>query len=189
MRPRFVESAAKRFLPRISNRSFDVNWPTRTEKNRIFGFRCFDSEKSDNHRSVPRTIRTTALTVLGKKSCHTFRIRRKRKTWKGFCSWSGRMQARPRYQIVFIFFCLLASLKRNNLLLVWLDKSKWRRQERLEAWNLNALWAVVVARLVERSLPTPEICGSNLDIGQNFVYHLYSRKDKNKEKEARNGPS
>ena len=32
-------------------------------------------------------------------------------------------------------------------------------------WQINVnLWAVVVAQLVERSLPNPEICGSNTDI-------------------------
>ena len=32
-------------------------------------------------------------------------------------------------------------------------------------------WAVVVAQLAERSLPTPEICGSNPNIGKHkFVF-------------------
>ena len=48
----------------------------------------------------------------------------------------------------------------------------------------------MVAQLVERSLPTPEIRGSNLNIGKFYlpIIHL-NRKDKNKGKEARNGPS
>ena len=52
------------------------------------------------------------------------------------------------------------------------------------------LWAVVVAQLVELSLPTSEVCGSNPDISKfNLpIVHL-NRKDENKEKEAGNGPS
>ena len=51
--------------------------------------------------------------------------------------------------------------------------------------------AVVVAQLAERSLPTPEIRGSNPNIGNIsnvFFCQLLSRKDKNKEKEAGKGP-
>ena len=52
--------------------------------------------------------------------------------------------------------------------------------------------AVVVAQLAERPLPTPEIRGSNPDIGNKLlrmhICQLLSRKDENKEKEARNGP-
>ena len=47
-------------------------------------------------------------------------------------------------------------------------------------------WAVVVAKLVERSLPTPEVRGSNPVIGE-IVYCQLNRKDENK-KEAGNGP-
>ena len=50
--------------------------------------------------------------------------------------------------------------------------------------------AVVVAQLAEQSLPTPEIRGSNPDIGKIsnvFICQLLSRKDENKEKEAGNG--
>ena len=43
--------------------------------------------------------------------------------------------------------------------------------------------AVVVAHLVEQSLPTPEIRDSNTE---NFIYQLYNRKDENKEKGAGN---
>ena len=53
------------------------------------------------------------------------------------------------------------------------------------------LGAVVVAQLVERWLPTPEIHGSKPDIGNItnvFICQLLSRKDENKEKEAGNGP-
>ena len=52
--------------------------------------------------------------------------------------------------------------------------------------------AVIVAQLAERSLPTPEIRGLNTDIGNElfrmYICQLLSRKDKNKEKEAGNGP-
>ena len=45
---------------------------------------------------------------------------------------------------------------------------------------------MVVAQLVERMLPTPEIRGSNPDIGE--VLSTNCRKGENKEKEVRNGP-
>ena len=47
----------------------------------------------------------------------------------------------------------------------------------------------MVAQLVERSLPTPEICSSNPVIGNFYLKHLLlnvCRKDENKE--AGNGP-
>ena len=51
---------------------------------------------------------------------------------------------------------------------------------------------MVVAQLAERSLPTPEICGSNSNIGNisivKFICQLLSRKDENKEKETGKGP-
>ena len=48
-----------------------------------------------------------------------------------------------------------------------------------------------MAQLAERLPPTPEIRGSNPDIGNIlnvFICQLLSRKDENKEKEAGNGP-
>ena len=48
-----------------------------------------------------------------------------------------------------------------------------------------------MAQMAERSLPTPEIRGSNPDIvniSNIFICQLLSRKDENKEKEAGNGP-
>ena len=47
----------------------------------------------------------------------------------------------------------------------------------------------VVAQLVEQSLPTPEIRGSNPDIGKILSANSTIEKAKNKEKEAGNGPS
>ena len=49
---------------------------------------------------------------------------------------------------------------------------------------------MVVAQLAVRLLPTPEISGSNPDIGNKkyFKRQLQSRKDENKEKEAGNDP-
>ena len=47
--------------------------------------------------------------------------------------------------------------------------------------------AVVVTQLVEQSLPTPEVRGSNPVIGENYLNIVYCqlyRKDENKEKEA-----
>ena len=50
--------------------------------------------------------------------------------------------------------------------------------------------AVVVTQLVEGLLPTPEIRGSNPNIGKFYLSIVnLERKDKNKEKEAGNGPS
>ena len=52
-----------------------------------------------------------------------------------------------------------------------------------------ALWAVVVAQLVEQSLPTPVIPGSNPNTGKIIPTNCINWKDKNKEKEAGNDPS
>ena len=54
-------------------------------------------------------------------------------------------------------------------------------------------WEVVVAQLVEKSFPTPEVHGSkpvigNFFIGYFFVYNQLYLKDENKEKEVGNGP-
>ena len=56
---------------------------------------------------------------------------------------------------------------------------------------MDKSWAVVVAQLAERSLPSPDIRNLNHGIGNIsnvFIGQLLSRKDKNKEKEARKGP-
>ena len=46
-----------------------------------------------------------------------------------------------------------------------------------------------MAQLAKQSLPTPEDCGSNPDIGNIFIeYCLLYWKDENKEKEAGSGP-
>ena len=54
------------------------------------------------------------------------------------------------------------------------------------------IWATVivfvVAQLVERSLPTPEIRDSNPDIGKILSTNCTLEKTKNYRKEARNGP-
>ena len=53
---------------------------------------------------------------------------------------------------------------------------------------------MVVAQLEERSLPIPEVCGSNPVIGKNlFILNICLLstvywKDENKEKEAGDGP-
>ena len=55
-------------------------------------------------------------------------------------------------------------------------------------------WEVVVAQLVERSLPIPEVRGLSPVIGKNllisniFILSTVYWKDENKEKEAGNGP-
>ena len=51
--------------------------------------------------------------------------------------------------------------------------------------------ALVVAQLVEQSLPIPEVCGSNPIIGKNLYWTFYCQlywKYENKEKEAGKGP-
>ena len=35
-------------------------------------------------------------------------------------------------------------------------------------------WAVVVAQLLEQSLPTPEVCRLNPDIGKLYITHTYT---------------
>ena len=62
--------------------------------------------------------------------------------------------------------------------------------------HLNNNWAVVVAQLVERSILTPEIRGSNPDIGKILSTNCPTEKTKIKKKEKRkkkkeggNGPS
>ena len=37
--------------------------------------------------------------------------------------------------------------------------------------KVSTVWAVVVVQLVERSLPTPEVCGSNRVIGKFYTSH------------------
>ena len=54
----------------------------------------------------------------------------------------------------------------------------------------NEAWAVVLAPLVERSLPTPEIRGSISVIGKKIIMNVFCQlfwKDQNKEKRAGNG--
>ena len=56
--------------------------------------------------------------------------------------------------------------------------------------NLLRKKAVVVAQLVKRLLPTPEIRGSNPNIGKFYLPIVnLNRKDENKEKEPEYGPS
>ena len=59
--------------------------------------------------------------------------------------------------------------------------------------NILVQWEVVVAQLVEQSLPIPEVRGSNPVIGKNLfisnicILSTVYWKDDNKEKEAGNG--
>ena len=57
----------------------------------------------------------------------------------------------------------------------------------LQFYSQYFRFSVVVAQLVERSLPIPEICGSNPAIDV-FFYQPYL-KDKNKEKREREWPN
>ena len=50
---------------------------------------------------------------------------------------------------------------------------------------------MVVAQLVERSLPTPEVCDSNPVIGTIYIERLLTtllKRRKNRKEEAENGP-
>ena len=66
-----------------------------------------------------------------------------------------------------------------------------KREREREMGKYCLMLAVVMAQLVERSLPTPEVRGSNLVIGT-LLYYLYAinciGNSKNEEKEAGNGP-
>ena len=50
------------------------------------------------------------------------------------------------------------------------------------------LWAVIVAQLVDQSLPTPEIRNSNPVIGKIYIERLLSIVLKKRKEEAENGP-
>ena len=51
-----------------------------------------------------------------------------------------------------------------------------------EGPKTSSIGAVVVAQLVERLLPTPEICGSNPDIGKTLTSNCKLEKTKIKKK-------
>ena len=60
-----------------------------------------------------------------------------------------------------------------------------------EQQKILGFWAVVLAQLVEQSLPTPEVRSSNPVIGKiywTFVYCQLYWKDENKEKRGREWP-
>ena len=40
--------------------------------------------------------------------------------------------------------------------------------------NLFCFWEVVVAQLVKRLLPTPEVCSSNLVISKIYIEHWFT---------------
>ena len=50
----------------------------------------------------------------------------------------------------------------------------------LDFYIRNSLWVVVVAQLVERWLPTPEVHGSNPAIGKFYSYIHYQLFEKTK---------
>ena len=50
------------------------------------------------------------------------------------------------------------------------------------------LWGVIVAQLVDQSLPTPEIRNSNPVIGKIYIERLLSIVLKKRKEEAENGP-
>ena len=55
--------------------------------------------------------------------------------------------------------------------------SKYRNHHSTYKPAPKSLWAVVVAQLVERSLPISEVCGSNPVIGKNlytYFEHLFT---------------
>ena len=83
--------------------------------------------------------------------------------------------------------CHCWSFRVNTVKLIchnWLWSMIWGT-----AWGcINKFWVVVVAQLIERSLPTPEVCCSNPVIGEIFIELSNVLKRQNKEKEGGNGP-
>ena len=66
-----------------------------------------------------------------------------------------------------------------------------KRGGRCTSTHKNMTSGVVVAQLVERSLPTPEVRSSNPVISKMYMEQCYCQlywKDENKEKESGNGP-
>ena len=65
------------------------------------------------------------------------------------------------------------SSKHDIQLVLWsLSIEKFFEAKKLTSCEL--LWAVVVAQLVERSLPIPEVRGSNPVIGNIYIEHLFT---------------
>ena len=108
-----------------------------------------------------------------------------------------------RFKFCFWLKCFLLQLKdcvMETCIWCWLggrfhDAKTWifmRDFNRTKIFRWKAVWAVVVAQLAERLLPTPEVCGSNPVISKKFhrtiVYNQLHWKHENKEKEAVNGP-
>ena len=61
---------------------------------------------------------------------------------------------------------------------VYFDTLHWRREteknRHLRGFKEDIWWAVVVARLVERLLLTPEVHGSNQFTGKFYIKHLFT---------------
>ena len=60
-----------------------------------------------------------------------------------------------------------------------------------DSFIMRAQWAVVVALLVEWSIPIPEVRGSNPVIGKKLILNIYCQlywKDENKAKRDREWP-
>ena len=92
-----------------------------------------------------------------------------------------------------LFCCLISRLDFDGAKIWGTDEDNtYNGHFHCENIPLKMQRAVVVAQLVERSLPMPEVRGSNPVIGKNILnIYLLSTvywKDENKEKEAGNGP-
>ena len=70
-----------------------------------------------------------------------------------------------------------------------IDKLTLSKYVNILVGTLSIKRAVVVAQLVERLRPTPEICSSSPEIGKILSTNSTIEKDKNNEKDAGNGPS
>ena len=131
--------------------------------------------------------------------------------WKGRLS-AFRVEMRRRLILASTPFCVKASNRRRvrnptcdakvsvgdfcrwsdvvvDVSFVWLKKDFLRSLERLNGINFIKYLAVVVAQLVERLLPTPEIRGLNPNIGILYLPIVHwIRKYENREIEAGNNP-
>ena len=87
-----------------------------------------------------------------------------------------RATLQNRYRVVMVKWS--ACLPLTPLIRVW----------NLQFWFCKIVWTVVVAQLVERSLPTPEIRSSNPVRDQIYMHYQLYWKDENKQKWGREWP-
>ena len=90
----------------------------------------------------------------------------------------------------FTSYEILQNCKWLSMWLICCCFGQSRKSNNKSFHNIDHSGAVVVAQLVERSLPIPEVCSSNPAIGKNLNWTIYRQlywKYENKEKEAWKG--